>query len=433
MNAALDPRIAARIRAVAGLDMADNLVLRAVKRRIGELGLSGMADYARLLLGSAAELTELIDLLVIPETWFFRDPAAFAQAVQAVQGLKGLGRRARLLSLPCSTGEEPYSLAMALLDTGLGEADFQVEGWDISLPSLARAQRAVYGRNSFRGQDLAFRERHFNAVEGGHALMERVRQRVSFHPQNILQLDSTLLAGQYDLVFCRNLLIYFDPPTQGRAIANLRALLSEQGLLFAGFAEMNVCAQHGFVGAGGAQPAAMRKASTSPAIGRVPKALPARTPAASGLRPRLAGSAGRSPSSLPARPATPLLPAKAPPAVSPDHLLQQARQQADAGQLGAAQASLRSHLQQAPESAEAWFLLGLLLEGEAPAEAARLLRRAIYLEPAHYQALCHLALLCEQQGDGAQAAQLRARAGRVQTRADAGGADAGRAEPNKGA
>lgn len=433
MNAALDPRIAARIRAVAGLDMADNLVLRAVKRRIGELALEGMAEYTRLLLGSSAELTELIDLLVIPETWFFRDPAAFAQAVRAVQGLKGLGRRARLLSLPCSTGEEPYSLAMALLDAGLGEADFQVEGWDISLPSLARAQRAVYGRNSFRGQDLAFRERHFNAVEGGHALMERVRQRVSFHQQNILQLDSAALAGQYDLVFCRNLLIYFDPPTQGRAIANLRALLNEQGLLFAGFAEMNACAQHGFIGAGGTRPAAMRKAGANGGTARLSKAGPARTQAASGLRPRLAGSAGRSPSSLPARPATPPLPAKAPPAVRPDHLLQQARQQADAGQLGAAQASLRSHLQQAPESAEAWFLLGLLLEGEAPAEAARLLRRAIYLEPAHYQALCHLALLCEQQGDGAQAAQLRARAGRVQTRADAGSADAGRAEPNKGA
>lgn len=425
MNAALDPRIAARIRAVAGLDMADNLVLRAVQRRISELGLSGMADYTGLLLVSAAELTELIDLLVIPETWFFRDPAAFAQAVQAVHGIKGLGRRARLLSLPCSSGEEPYSLAMALLDAGLGEADFQVEGWDISLPSLARAQQAVYGRNSFRGQDLAFRERHFKAVEGGHALNERVHQRVSFHQQNILQLETAVLAGQYDLVFCRNLLIYFDPTTQGRAIANLRALLNEQGLLFPGFAEMNTCAQHGFVGAGGAQPAAMRKASTRHETGRVPKASPARVQAVP--RPRLGGSAGRGAASLPACPAQPPAPVKAPPAARPDNLLQQARQQADGGQLAAAQASLRSYLQQAPESAEAWFLLGLLLEGEAPAEATRLLRRAIYLEPAHYQALCHLALLCEQQGDGAQAAQLRARAGRVQTRADSG-----RAEPNEG-
>lgn len=425
MNAALDSRITARIRAVAGLDMADNMVLRAVQRRISELGLSGMADYTGLLLGSAAELTELIDLLVIPETWFFRDSAAFAQAVQAVHRIKGFGRRARLLSLPCSSGEEPYSLAMALLDAGLGEADFQVEGWDISLPSLARAQQAVYGRNSFRGQDLAFRERHFKAVEGGHALNERVRQRVSFHQQNILQLETAVLVGHYDLVFCRNLLIYFDPPTQGRAIANLRALLNEQGLLFPGFAEMNTCAQHGFVGAGGALSAAMRKASISHEAGSVPKASPARVQAA--LRPRLGGSAGRGAAALPARPAQPPAPVKAPPTARPDNLLQQARQQADGGQLAAAQASLRTYLQQAPESAEAWFLLGLLLEGEAPAEATRLLRRAIYLEPTHYQALCHLALLCEQQGDGAQAAQLRARAGRVQTRADAG-----RAEPNEG-
>lgn len=416
MNAALDPRIAARIRAVAGLDMADNLVLRAVQRRISELGLSGMADYTRLLLCSAAELTELIDLLVIPETWFFRDPAAFAQAVQAVHGIKGSGRRARLLSLPCSSGEEPYSLAMALLDAGLGEADFQVEGWDISLPSLARAQQAVYGRNSFRGQDLAFRERHFKAVEGGHALNERVRQRVSFHQRNILQLEIADLAGQFDLVFCRNLLIYFEPPSQGRAVANLRALLSEQGLLFPGFAEMNTCAQHGFVSAGGAQPAAMRKVSTGPKARRASKASPSRVQAAP--HPRLGGSAGQGAASLAERPAQPLVPGKAPPAARPDNLLQQARQQADGGQLAAAQASLRSYLQQAPESAEGWFLLGLLLEGEAPAEATRLLRRAIYLEPAHYQALCHLALLCEQQGDGAQAAQLRSRAGRVQTRAE---------------
>jgi chemotaxis protein methyltransferase WspC len=99
------------------------------------------------------------------------------------------------------------------------------------------ARRAVYGRNSFRALDLGFRDRHFEAVEREWHLKERVRGCVQWQQGNML--DAAFLAGAapYDVIFCRNLLIYFDAATQGRAVAVLRRLLAPQGLLLAGHSE----------------------------------------------------------------------------------------------------------------------------------------------------------------------------------------------------
>src|SRR6185369_5176323 len=99
----------------------------------------------------------------------------------------------RVLSLPCSTGEEPYSVAMALLDAGFPAERFRVDALDISLRALAFARRGVFGRNSFRGGDLEFRERHFTAAGAGWQLGEVARQPVEFRQGNVL--DTHLQPG----------------------------------------------------------------------------------------------------------------------------------------------------------------------------------------------------------------------------------------------
>src|SRR5690606_34845641 len=97
----------------------------------------------------------------------------------------------------------------ALFDAHIGAQQFQIDAMDISPLSIARAERGVYGKNSFRGADIAFRERYFSAVEEGFRVDERVRDRVRFRSGNLLD-PALLTQTPYDFVFCRNLLIYFD-------------------------------------------------------------------------------------------------------------------------------------------------------------------------------------------------------------------------------
>src|SRR4029077_13725648 len=111
------------------------------------------------------------------ETWFFRDRRAFT-AVARMAHDEWLPTHPEgalsLLSLPCSTGEEPYSMAMALLDATVPMNRFRIDGVDISGRSLAQGTRAVYGKNSFRGDELGFRDRHFAMTADGYRVRENV-------------------------------------------------------------------------------------------------------------------------------------------------------------------------------------------------------------------------------------------------------------------
>lgn len=148
--------------------------------------------------------------------WFYRDADAFkALARLAHERLaeRGNALPLRVLSLPCSTGEEPYTIAMTLLDAGFDAAQLRIDAMDISDRSLATAQRAVYGRNSFRGNAFPFRDAHFTRTEDGWRLAPRIVEAVRFSRANLMQLDASSL-GVYDFVFCRNVLIYFDRDAQ---------------------------------------------------------------------------------------------------------------------------------------------------------------------------------------------------------------------------
>ncbi|MGC1329224.1 CheR family methyltransferase, partial [Pseudomonas sp.] len=265
-----DPRFFKFLRERIGLDVASvgpALIERAVTQRCAASGAGNADAYWGLLLGSGAEQQALIEAVIVPETWFLRYPETFVALAKLAQArlaeLKGK-RELRILSLPCSTGEEPYSIAMALLDVGICPAMFKVDGVDISPLSVAKAQRGVYGRNSFRGADLTFRERHFDAMDDGYRLSDRVRQQVRLHVGNVL--DPALLKGEppYDFVFCRNLLIYFDVETQQRVFEVLKGLNDNSGALFIGPAEGSLLARLGMRPLGIAQSFAFVRDDTPP-------------------------------------------------------------------------------------------------------------------------------------------------------------------------
>src|SRR5262245_35468652 len=181
------------LREAIGLDpesIGQPAVERAIQDRQAACGLADARAYAARVRASKDELQALVECIVVPETWFFRDPGAFdaLSAVVRHGALPMATEPLRLLSVPSSTGEEPYSMAMALLDAGVPSARFQVDAMDVSLHALERATAAVYGRNSFRGSGTVGREHHFETAAGGRRVCQRVRRQVRFHHGNLLQL-----------------------------------------------------------------------------------------------------------------------------------------------------------------------------------------------------------------------------------------------------
>ncbi|WP_060481800.1 CheR family methyltransferase [Pseudomonas sp. NBRC 111119] len=402
------------------------MVERALRQRCTALQANGLDDYWLRLQQSHDEQQALIEAVIVPETWFFRYPDSFtAMASLAHKRLAELAgaRPLRLLSLPCSTGEEPYSLAMALIDAGMAPPSFLIDGMDISPISVAKANQATYGRNAFRGNNLGFRERHFEALEDGHRLNERVRQRVSLQVGNVLDPALASRDGLYDFVFCRNLLIYFDVPTQQRVFETLKRLLHPQGVLFIGPAEGSLLARMGMRPLGIPQSFAyVRQEETLPALPSIADGKSARSLPVPPRSPSALYMLGKSPPSTPLprplRAAVAGAPARSPQGeASKDterELLASIARCANAGDSQQARSECQRYLRQFAPSAQVYYWLGLLsdTEGDAP-QALTHYRKALYLQPQHPEALVHLAALLAAQGDLAGARRLQDRAVRA--------------------
>lgn len=404
-----------------GLDVASvgaAIIERAVRQRTTLSQAAHADEYWQLLQGSRDEQQALIEAVIVPETWFFRYPESFATlgklARQRLAELNNM-RALRILSLPCSTGEEPYSIAMALLDAGLKPHQFKVDGMDISPLSVDKARRAVYGKNSFRGQDLQFRDRHFMPEQDGHRVNEYVREQVRWQVGNVL--DPTLLASEpaFDFVFCRNLLIYFDQSTQKQVFEVLKRLTHVDGVLFIGPAEGSLLGRLGMRSIGIPQSFAFSRHS-EPHPEPLPMPKPVAVPVSQPLRsaPPPAPVRNRPFAAVTALPVTKKT-------ADPDAatLLAQIAALANEGKSAEARAACEHYLRSHDPVAQVFYWLGLLSDvAGLSLEAQGYYRKALYLEPQHPEALMHLAVLLQAQGDTAGARRLQERAARSGRTAD---------------
>jgi len=401
-----------------GLDVTSvgpAIIERAVRQRTTASKAQTADEYWHTLQGSRDEQQALIEAVIVPETWFFRYPESFATLAKLAA--KRLGdinhmRALRILSLPCSTGEEPYSIAMALLDAGFQPHQFKVEGMDVSPLSVEKARRALYGKNSFRGQDITFRDRHFIAENDGYRLSERVLEQVRLQVGNLL--DPALLANEppYDFVFCRNLLIYFDQTTQQQVFEVLKRLTHVDGVLFIGPAEGSLLGRFGMRSIGIPQSFAFSRQNTpvpEPIRAFVPTPLPVRQPVRS-VPPPVRSRPFATVAPLPVASKT----------ANPDAatLLANIAALANEGKSAEARAACDSYLRSHEPVAQVFYWLGLLSDvAGSTFEAQGFYRKALYLEPQHPDALMHLAALLQSQGDTAGARRLQDRAARSE-RAD---------------
>jgi chemotaxis protein methyltransferase WspC len=388
------------------------LIEGAVGQRLAACGLRDVDSYLEKVRSCGTELQELIEAVVVSETWFFRDPAAFVALGQFVvqEWLPShLNNKLRLLSIPCATGEEAYSLAMTLDGIGLPAESFHIDAVDISDRALTRARKAIYGKNSFRSENLEFRDRYFEPVPEGYRLSEDIRHRLNFHQGNLLSPHFLPDAPHFDFIFCRNLLIYLDLAAQNRAIQVLKRLLAPEGVLFVGPAEAALMLNHHLVSLKRSLAFAFRH---GPAVSRkhmvekkdsLPKKRPP-APLVPVVKPRSHEKTQR-------------IPAVSRHTVKVGVDLKLANRLADEGRLQDALKVCEHYLKEHQSSVEAFYLLGVVHDamGNRPkAEASY--RKVLYLDPEHYDSLMHLAYSVEKDGDVASAKNLRARAQRAKER-----------------
>jgi chemotaxis protein methyltransferase CheR len=215
--------------------------LAAILRDHKFAGLSALADHLRQP-GPSTIKNSVVDAMTTNETSFFRDSHPFDTIRQSIiPGLierRASTRSLRIWSAACSTGQEPYSLAMMIKDSFPILSGWRIEiiATDLSPTVLDRAREGLYSTFEVqRGLPIQMLVRHFDQEEPYWRIKREIRQTISFRPLNLLEDFSSL--GQFDIVLCRNVLIYFDQPTKARILTNITRRMVPDGALLLGGAE----------------------------------------------------------------------------------------------------------------------------------------------------------------------------------------------------
>ncbi len=420
---ALSENATAQVEAILnsrfGLDeetLGSGSLEQALRQRLEDIETESMHAYADRLASDEAELQALVEQLLVPETWFFRDVLPFEclrRFVLEDWRPRTSERKLRVLSVPCSTGEEPYSIAMTLLDQGYDASSLRIDGVDLSSSSLAKASKGVYGKMAFRGDDHQFSailQQNMEQHGDSFSVKPDVRKTVSFQRANLADADFLRHEAVYDVIFCRNVLIYFHARAREIALANLHRLLAPGGLLYVGHVEASIIADGPFRSLD-SFPFAFRPlhGDDTQRIDSIKKETRVVAPRPRRAKPRSNIIYGRVPVPSPVKPEKPKV--SQPPNESDGDLLRSARKAADSGRLEEAEGICTNVLARSPASVDAFFLLGLINQAQNNIPAAeRHFQKALYLAPQHHESLVHMMLIAQQRGDQSSAVNYRRRA-----------------------
>lgn len=224
---------------------ARSSIERRLRERLAIVGVPTFAEYYQYLRfnpRASVEWEEAIDLLTTNETYFFREDyqlRSFATEVLPMLHAQGQSRkRLAIWSAGCSTGEEAYTIAMLVLQSGLFEGwEVKIFGSDISKRCIAQARRAVYGASSFRSTPADAKRAYFIERPDGFHVVDRIRAMCHFGSMNLLDQERTRMLGRMDAIFCRNVLIYFDAHARRRTIEMFHERLYQGGVLLLGHSE----------------------------------------------------------------------------------------------------------------------------------------------------------------------------------------------------
>jgi chemotaxis protein methyltransferase WspC len=377
-----------------------------------DLNVADNGALLRKLEQSESAFCKLTELLVIPETWFFRMQEQFDDLLRFAHG--NSQRPIRVLSLPCSTGEEVYSILMALSDAGFSEDDVEVTGWDISECAVRFAKRGQYSVRALRGQ--APHPRWMQPLAEDRLQMHAsLCARARFEVRNARFL-APLNEPRFDVIFCRNLLIYLKPDARTALLSDLRGMLAPQGLLLAGLAEFIPAMAPGFkhwpqgtalsfTQSDVVKPAAQNSATAFAELQAT------RADFAKSIPVTLAVSLVKKTAPIIAKTS-----AESSQGKLKTSALEQAQILANSGDLAGAQLAIAQALNADPNAGEAHFLAGILaLASNDLVAADTAFLRTQYLQPDHLAALEHRAAIAKRLSRS-DAAELDQRALRLRQR-----------------
>jgi len=231
---------------------SDNKYLldRRLLPRLSVHSLSGFREYYQFLKYDRKkdeEISDILDILTTNETYFFRESfqldAFTREILPELKLLKSRDKMLRIWSAGCSTGEEPYTIAMLMLEQEeFRDWRIEIVGSDISQRVVQVARKGVYGKSSFRCMEPRYLERFFTEVQDGYRVNDEVRELVTISQMNLFDANRLALLGKMDIIFCRNVIIYFDMGSKKKVIESFHGALRNGGFLLLGHSEslMNV-------------------------------------------------------------------------------------------------------------------------------------------------------------------------------------------------
>ena len=238
-------RLAEMVSHTIGFDMkriGESSIIRAAYRVQAESNVSTCEAIEDLFLHDPKCRQLFIESIVVPESWLFREPKVFQYINTSLHHRLKSQSEVKILSAPCATGEEACSIALSLLDSGHSRSQFSIIAADISQRAIEDANSGIYPEKAFRSIDETLKKKWFSSTPTGWHVSTKIQQTIKFLNKNLLdtQTETELLQkakGRFDLISCRNLLVYFTKPQRENLLQTIRRLLKPDGELVVGAAE----------------------------------------------------------------------------------------------------------------------------------------------------------------------------------------------------
>lgn len=233
-NAGLN-ELLAYVRTLSGADLSPkrDISQQRLSAMAKKHGLSSLSELAYRVRSQSELRQELINLITVNETYFYRELAQLKQVVECIRLMRG----GRVLCAPCSSGDEAYSLAMLCVEAGVNKNEVSLMGIDINSQAIAQCNMANYSERSLHRLSEQQKSRFFNKDGDRYFIKKELLPRVEFRLVNVFD-DALFNLGKFDIVLSRNMMIYFDDDFRLKCVERLGRLLETGGRLYTGHADL---------------------------------------------------------------------------------------------------------------------------------------------------------------------------------------------------